>query len=105
MPNPTLADMLNPTVRAWVYAIAGIVVPLLAILALIWPVLEIAALITSAVVTFAGFQLARSNTPAGTPPPKVDALDAPDAGLSLIETIVLVVLIVLACFGVIYILG
>ena len=72
--QPTLRDLLPPHVRAWSYAILAIAVPLATLLIALlkdgWQWDDL-ALIAPSVVASAGFQLARSNTPAPEPPPAI----------------------------------
>lgn len=68
MSDPTLRDLLPPKVRAWTYIVLSLVdaayVPAEALYDLpTW------VPIVFAVANAAGFQLARSNTPAPEPPP------------------------------------
>jgi len=70
--RPTIADLLPPKARAWTYASLSLFVPVLSIVAAIMNIywLTVTAFIIAAATSFAGFQLARSNTPdSGTPPP------------------------------------
>jgi predicted Na+-dependent transporter len=72
--QPTLAGLLSPKARAWVYAILSILVPLATLLIALlsdgWQWTDL-ALVLASLVPSAGFQLARSNTPAPEPPPAI----------------------------------
>jgi len=101
----TIADYLPPRVRLFLY----ITIPLFVALEAIWDFLPngYEDKITSS-LTILGFGLAASQVPARDPqrPPANEglienALDR-DHGLSLVETILIVVIVVLAIFGVIY---
>jgi hypothetical protein len=91
----TLAELLTPKVRAWVYATLAVVVPLVTLLVVLladgwqWP--DLALIVTSAAAS-AGFGVARANTPTGTPPPDPlgGVADGPDVGAITLMDIVLV---------------
>lgn len=66
--QPTLRDLLSPKARAWVYVILTLASAAYGVAVVIYDLPEWVAIIV-AVVNAAGFQLARSNTPAPEPPP------------------------------------
>jgi hypothetical protein len=91
----TLAELLTPKVRAWVYASLAIIVPLVTLLVAVladgWQWVDLALILTS-VAASAGFGVARANTPTGTPPPDPlgGVADGPDVGAITLMDIVLV---------------
>jgi hypothetical protein len=63
--QPVLADLISPRARAWTYALLAVVLPTLTLIALLVddPTFTTVVLVVNAAAGFAGFQLARSNTP------------------------------------------
>lgn len=64
--NPTVAGMLSPLARSWVYAALGVLVPIGVLAAELFEFpgwAEKTVALVSSAATFAGFGLARSNTP------------------------------------------